>query len=100
MKSRETQCAILRSFNVKLLVYFTFFLLAFAHQIWAGQITSPTDVINNTMGEFSESFRDDFMIDQSGLSSGFISGVVDFDIYLSGTPTHAFDQTNVGWGSP
>lgn len=53
----------------------------------AGLITSPTSVINNDFGEFSSGFSQNNMINQSTLSTGFVSGVTNFDTYALGNPT-------------
>ena len=54
----------------------------------AAAIVSPTSVIGNSMGEFNADFLAVDMINQSGLSAGFTSGVTDFDAYIAGAPTH------------
>ena len=53
----------------------------------AETIVSPTSYSNNTMGVWSGHTMD-LAIDQSGLSSGFTSGVTDLATYLETNPTH------------
>ncbi len=61
------------------------FLILTSGIINAGVITSPTAVISNDFGEYS-GYSQDNMINQSTLSTGFVSGVTDFDTYASGNP--------------
>lgn len=51
---------------------------------------SPESVVSS-IGELA-GFPANSLIDQSGLSAGFVSGVTDFDTYIAGNPTH--DNTN------
>lgn len=51
-------------------------------------IVSPVDSFNNTMGQYF-AFSMAGAIDQSGLSSGFTSGVTNLTTYLGTNPTHA-----------
>jgi hypothetical protein len=64
----------------------------------ASVILSPTSVVNNTFGELHSSFAVTNLINQSGLSTGFVSGVTDFDAYLAGSPTHANPSFSSGGG--
>lgn len=68
----------------------------------AGVILSPKAIINNTMGELLPAWAAINLINQSGLSVGFISGVTDFDAYMAGNPTHANPSgtEDVGYASP
>lgn len=77
-------------------------LAATAGQVQAaGVIMSPTSVIANTIGEFNNSYDVGNMIDQSGLSTGFISGTSDFNTYIGGGPTHVgSDNANAMWFGP
>ena len=58
-------------------------LLGAAASAHAGVILSPESVVANTMGEFGANFVDEHLIDQSGLSAGFVSGVTDFATLIS-----------------
>jgi len=73
-------------------------MVAAAGQVQAGAILSPTSVVSNTLGEFTSSFAVANLINQSGLSAGFASGVTDFDTYLAGTPTHLSPSSSSGGG--
>ena len=53
----------------------------------AGIIRSSTSISGNTLGQFSSN-APSRLIDQTGLSANFVSGVTDFSTYLSGNPTH------------
>jgi hypothetical protein len=64
----------------------------------AGTILSPTGVYNNTIGNFS-GVSPTQMINQSGLSAGFTSGVTDFNTYIAGNPTHVRSDFS-GWIGP
>ncbi len=61
-------------------------------------ILSPTSIIANTLGELNSDFVDENLINQSGLSSGFISGVTDFDSYLGLSPTQSDPSLSGGGG--
>lgn len=63
-------------------------VLGLAASAEAGAIRSPTAVLANTGGDFSGAYDIGNVIDHSGLSAGFTSGVTDFDTYLAGAPTH------------
>jgi hypothetical protein len=64
----------------------------------AGAILSPTAVVNNSLGEFTVNYVVENLINQSGLSVGFSSGVTDFDAYLGASPTHTSPSLPVGVG--
>jgi hypothetical protein len=56
----------------------------------AGSILSPTAIINNDFGPGSTVAQEQQnMLNQSGLSAVFTSGVTDFATYVAGNPTHA-----------
>lgn len=55
----------------------------------AGAILSPVAVLSNTGGSSGTGFEITNTIDQSGLSTGFVSGVDDFDTYLATNPLHS-----------
>jgi PEP-CTERM motif len=74
-------------------------LLITATAAQAGTILSPTSVYNNTIGSFSSDFSETQMINQSGLSTGFTSGVTDFDAYIASNPTHVRSSFG-GWLGP
>ena len=63
---------------------------------WAGVILSPNSVINNTMGEFDAPFAVAKLMDQSGLSANYVSGVTDFATFTAST-THSGDPDANGW---
>lgn len=65
----------------------------------AGIILSPTSVYNNTVGTYCCGGAATQMINHSGLSAGFISGVTDFDTYIAGNPTHTRNDFQ-GWIGP
>ena len=46
------------------------------------------------MGSAGITFIPTFAINQSGLSTGYVSGVTDFNTYLAGNPTHAIAAPN------
>jgi hypothetical protein len=60
-------------------------------------ILSPVSATASS--EFSSNFGIGFTIDRSGLSSGFTSGVDDFDAYLAGNPVHTYLAPNFEWFS-
>lgn len=60
-------------------------------------ILSPTAVVQNTLGDRSATVDIGNVIDQSGLSGGYVSGVTDFDTYLAGTPEHDFRALENEW---
>jgi hypothetical protein len=63
----------------------------------AGTIQSPVAVVGNTLGTAGGSTG--HLIDQSGLSVGFISGQTDFETYINLAPTHAVVSPQTGWAS-
>jgi len=63
----------------------------------AGLIVSAQSAIASS--EYSSTYDIDNTIDQSGLSSTFISGVDDFDSFLGLTPTHVSSAPNYEWFS-
>ncbi len=65
----------------------------------ADVIRSPTSVISNSAGDYSATFSSSNMINQSGLSAGFTSGVTNFDTYIASNPTSTANDVN-GWDSP
>jgi hypothetical protein len=74
-------------------------VLAFAGSVpaYAGTIRSPVAVVGNTLGQAGGSPA--HLIDQSGLSAGFISGETDFDTYINLAPTSAVVSPTTGWAS-
>lgn len=75
-------------------------ILAAATASHAGFILSPTNVYNNTIGTYQYGGGAvTQMINQSGLSAGFTSGVTDFATYMAGSPTHRRDDFE-GWIGP
>lgn len=66
----------------------------------ADVIISPTAVLGNTGGNFGGGYEIGNTINQSGLSTGFVSGVDDFDVYLAGSPSHTFIASGFEWFTP
>lgn len=64
----------------------------------ANVILSPTAVIANSMGTGGGST--DNLVNQTGLSSGFTSGMTDFGSYIASNPVHAALSSVNAWGSP
>ncbi len=71
-----------------------FLFVALPRHADAGAILSPVAVLQNTAGDFSAAAAIDSTHDQSGLSSGFTSGVTDFDAYLATNPLHEWIYTD------
>jgi hypothetical protein len=63
----------------------------------AGVILNPNLVINNTMGQFAPNFAVTRLLDQSGLSANYVSGVTDFATYIASGPTHTRSPDTNGW---
>jgi hypothetical protein len=63
----------------------------------AGVILNPNLVINNTMGQFAPNFAVNKLLDQSGLSANYVSGVTDFATYIGSGPTHTRSPDTNGW---
>lgn len=62
----------------------------------AATIVSPVGVASNTIGEYP-GLPPSLSFDQSGLSTGFVSGVTNFDTYIASNPTHSFVYTTEWW---
>jgi hypothetical protein len=62
-----------------------------------GIIFSPVNAVINSGGPGFGSISNTF--DQSGLSTGFVSGVTDFDTYLATNPTHTNIFSGYEWFS-
>ena len=73
-------------------------LCALAQLSNAGLITSAVSATASS--EFSASYDIGNTIDQSGLSSGYTSGVTDFATYLGTNPTHTLTASNFEWFTP
>ncbi len=58
-------------------------------------ITSPTGATATSTNSSKVDIGN--TIDQSGLSSGFVSGITDFDAYLAGSPTHTVIAEDNEW---
>ena len=66
----------------------------------ADLVYSPTAVIGNTMGSFSAAgLVPENLINQTGLDSGFTSGVTDFDTYINTGPLHDTFVSGKYWAS-
>lgn len=66
----------------------------------AGTIRSPVAAPVNTGGEFGATTDIGNTFDQSGLSSGFTSGVDDFDTYIATNPMHTPSFEDNEWFTP
>ena len=62
--------------------------LAAASSAQAAVILAPTVVVSNSMGEYSSDADIGNAIDQSGLSTSYITGVTNYATYLASSPTH------------
>jgi hypothetical protein len=54
----------------------------------------------NASHTFSSSYSADNLINQSGLSTNYVSGVTDFDAYTAGDPRDTGNTTNDDWSAP
>lgn len=63
----------------------------------ASTILGATNIINNTLGDRDANVDIGNSIDQSGLSSGYTSGITDFDTYIGGTPSHSLIAVDKEW---
>lgn len=70
----------------------------FAGTANAGLIIGATDIVSNTMGTAGGSL--DNIINQSGLSVGYTSGVTDFDSYVATHPVNSDSNAWAGNGGP
>lgn len=66
----------------------------------ASTIRSPASVLSNSAGEFGADASITATIDQSGLLTGFVNGVTDFDAYIGGGPLHSLAYAFQEWFSP
>ena len=65
---------------------------------FAGVIISPESATATSV-EMPDISVIENAIDQSGLSTGFTSGVTDFDTYIDSNPTHNHSNANSYWGA-
>jgi hypothetical protein len=72
-------------------------LAATASFATAAVIVAPVAGVINSGGPGFGSLADTF--NQSGLSSGYVSGVTDFDVYLGTNPTHTWVFPGFEWFS-
>lgn len=77
-------------------VIFSFFMLT-SSMATASVILSPTAVVGNTMGTGVNGGSTANIINQTGLSSGFVSGVTDFSAYLATSPSHETNDEDNAW---
>ncbi len=84
----------------KILISATLPALLLALDVNATVILSPTAISQNTLGNRDGGVDIGNVIDQSGLSSAFTSGVTDFDTYLGSNPTHSFLASDNEWFAP
>lgn len=73
------------------------FLMLVSSIATASVILSPTAVIGNTMGTGDNGGSTTNIINQSGLSSGFVSGITDFSTYLATNPIHDSNIEDNAW---
>lgn len=66
----------------------------------AGTILSGGSVIGSTMGEYPGPYVYNQMLNQSGLSSNYVSGVTDFATFTSSGVTHSGGDSNSWLSSP
>ncbi|WP_334061815.1 PEP-CTERM sorting domain-containing protein [Alteromonas genovensis] len=64
----------------------------------ASVILSPISVVSNTLGNFDGNITAENLINQTGLSLNFTSGLTDFSTYIASNPTHADSSTSPGPG--
>ena len=84
----------MQSTSVRVIIVFV--CCASSHQVRAALITSAVSVTASDERIFEGfTYRAEALIDQSGLSTGYQSGVTDFDAYLSSDPTHLNTRENV-----
>ncbi len=84
----------------KILISASLPALLLAFDVNATVILSPTAISQNTLGNRDANVDIGNVIDQSGLSSAFTSGVTDFDTYLGGNPTHSLAAGDNEWFAP
>ena len=87
----------LLSFKHKLKAFSALALLVCPVATPAGVIQSPVDAVINSGGPGFGSILN--TIDQSGLSTGFTSGVTDFDSYTASGPEHTVTFSGFEWFS-
>ena len=63
----------------------------------ASTILGASGIIQNTLGDRDFTADIGNIIDQSGLSTAYVSGVTDFDAYLAAGPLHASDARDNDW---
>jgi hypothetical protein len=73
------------------------FLMLVSSIATASVILSPTAVVGNTMGTGVNGGSTTNIINQSGLSSGFVSGVTNFSAYLATNPIHDTNNEDSAW---
>ena len=78
------------------LIFGLLIVLVTSTGVYADTILSPGAVLNNSLGELSSNYSSNFMIDQSGLSSSFDSGVTKFFTYVGSNPTHVTSEGGAG----
>ncbi len=61
----------------------------------AGEITSAGTVLTNTLGNYGYGYGPEFkMTNQSGLSANYVSGVTDFNTFVTSGVTHSGGDNN------
>ena len=94
MESRESRPS-LRLKQVILPVMLGMLVTLVSTEASASAISSPTAVIGNSMGTAGDSTA--HLIDESGLSILFTSGVTDFNTYIGSGPTHDVNADPNAW---
>jgi hypothetical protein len=84
---------LLGAFMIKIVAGAVLALVAGFSQ--AGQITSAGTVVENTMGNYGYGYGPEWkMTNQVGLTANYISGVTDFDTFVTSGVTHQGGDTN------
>ena len=65
----------------------------------AGVLFAPISVANTPPGEFNPAYAAIHIIDQSGLSANYVSGVTDFSSFVAGTTSVDAELANTAFGS-
>ena len=73
-------------------------LVAIPGQVMASVILGPASIVSNSLGNYDANLVAENLINQSGLSAGYTSGVTDFATYIAGNPTHPTSSVSPGPG--
>lgn len=80
--------------SVAISLFMIFFIITSAQ---ASVIRSAISVTGNTFGNWGPEYVVENTINQTGLSSGFVSGATDWNTYFSGNPTHTLVAAYYEW---